>query len=93
MPLPSLHELGPLADISTLCDTIMASPAFREMFVPLGSAQIGPDDRLIGVTCGELIAAIYDLLEGTPLAPFASDIARAVLVRAVLHPGSGQTTH
>lgn len=93
MPLPSLRGLDPLVDIATLCDAIMASPAFRDMFVPSASAWNGPDDRWIGVTCGELIAAIYDLLEGTPLAPLASDIAGAVLIRAVPRPGSRQTTH
>ncbi|OAN58676.1 hypothetical protein [Sphingobium sp. TCM1] len=92
MPLPSLHDLAPLADLSALCAAIMASPAIRDMLLPpLPTAHI--PEIPMGITCGEIIAAIYDLLEGTPFAPYAAEIVGAVLTRSAAFAGIRASLH
>ncbi len=92
MPLPSLHDLAPLADLSALCAAIMASPSIRDMLSPaLPGAHI--PEIPAGITCGEIIAAIYDLLEGTPFAPHAAEIVGAVLTRSAAFAGIRASMH
>lgn len=93
MPLPSFPGLAPLADISVLYAAIMASPAFRNL-VTLPAPGSGYAAKIpTGVTCGEVIAAIYDLLEDTPFAPFAPDIVRVVLTHATSRPRLQRGAH
>jgi len=92
MPLPSLHDLAPLADLSALCAAIMASPAIRDMLSPPFAAAHIPEIPT-GITCGEIIAAIYDLLEGTPFAPYAAEIVGAVLTRSAAFAGIRANLH
>jgi hypothetical protein len=93
MPLPSLHDLAPLTDLSALCAVIMASPAIRDMLSPpLSFAACAPEIPA-GATCGEIIAAIYDLLEGTPFAPHAAEIVGAVLTRSAAFVGIRASMH
>lgn len=92
MPLPSLHDLAPLADLSALCAAIMASPAIRDMLSPPFAAAHIPEIPT-GITCGEIIAAIYDLLEGTPFAPHAAEIVGAVLTRSAAFAGIRAILH
>ncbi|MHA6767652.1 hypothetical protein [Sphingobium ummariense] len=92
MPLPSLHDLAPFADLSALCAAIMASPAIRDMLCPPFPA--GHISEIpAGITCGEIIAAIYDLLEGTPFAPQAAEIVGAVLTRSAAFAGIRASMH
>ncbi|MAM11756.1 MAG: hypothetical protein CML23_15115 [Rhizobiaceae bacterium] len=92
MPLLSLHDLAPLADLSALCAAIMASPAIRDMLSPPFAATDIPEIPT-GITCGEIIAAIYDLLEGTPFAPHAAEIVGAVLTRSAAFAGIRASLH
>ncbi|MFD1104092.1 hypothetical protein [Sphingobium olei] len=92
MPLPSLHDLAPFADLSSLCAAIMASPAIRDMLSPPFPAAHVPEIPA-GITCGEIIAAIYDLLEGTPFAPHAAEIVGAVLTRSAAFAGIRASMH
>ena len=46
-----------------------------------------------GITCGEIIAAIYDLLENTPLAPHAAGIVDTVLTRAAFAAPARASRH
>lgn len=93
MPLSSLHDLTPLADLSALCAAIMASPAIRDMLVPPQSLGARPADIPVGISCGEIIAAIYDLLDDTPLAPHAAQIVDAVLTRSAAFAGTRARLH
>ena len=82
MSLSSLHDLAPFADLSALCAAIMASPAIADLLTPQIATTTRTPAIPVGVTCGEVIAAIYDLLDGTPFAPHAAQIVDAVLTRS-----------
>ncbi|HEX7783456.1 MAG TPA: hypothetical protein VF509_11680 [Sphingobium sp.] len=82
MSLSSLHDLTPFADLSALCAAIMASPAIADLLTPQIATTTRTPEIPAGVTCGEIIAAIYDLLDGTPFAPHAAQIVDAVLTRS-----------
>lgn len=93
MPLPSLHDLAPLTDLTALCAAIMASPTIREMLSPQLAGAPNTLEIPAGITCGEIIAAIYDLLEGTPFAPHAGEIVGAVLTRSTVFAGIRASLH
>ena len=69
MPLPSFHDIAPLSDLSALCAAIIASPAIRDLLAPRNTLAIRSPEIPGGVTCGEIIAAIYDLVEGNYFEP------------------------
>ncbi|WP_256213346.1 hypothetical protein [Sphingobium sp. YR768] len=77
-----MHDLAPPSDLSALCAAIMASPAIRDLLTPQISIATCAPAIPVGVTCGEIIAAIYDLLDGTPFAPHAAQIVDAILTRS-----------
>lgn len=82
MRLSSVQHCAPLTDLTALSAAIMASPSIRDLLTrPVGGAP-GVPEIPAGITCGEIIAAIYDLLENTPLAPHAAGIVDAVLTHA-----------
>jgi len=93
MPLPSFHDIAPLSDLSALCAAIMASPAIRDLLTPQDTLAVRSPEIPGGVTCGEIIAAIYDLLEGTPFAPHAAQIVDAVLTRSTAFASARASTH
>jgi hypothetical protein len=93
MPLPSIPDLAPLADLSALCAAIMASPAIRNLLSTQRSGLPHILEIPAGITCGEIIAAIYDLLEGTPFAPHAGEIVGAVLTRSTVFAGIRASLH
>lgn len=82
MPHSSLNGLAPLADLSALCAAILATPAIRELLRRRHSSTVRLATTPVGTTRGEIIAAIYDLLEDTPLAPHTAGIVDAVLTCA-----------
>lgn len=89
----ALHDHVPLADLSALSIAIMASPSIRGLITPRFPDTSGMPDMAIGIPCGEIIAAIYDLLEDTPLAPHASGIVDAVLRRTTAFAGIQTRRH
>ncbi|GBH32844.1 DUF5983 family protein [Sphingobium xenophagum] len=66
----SVNAATPAGKITIRCSACGSAEVMRDAWIPGG------------VTCGEIIAAIYDLLEGTPFAPYAAQIVDAVLTRS-----------
>lgn len=89
----SLHSSAPLTDLAALSAAIMASPSIRDLLARHVEGASPVPDIPAGITCGEIIAAIYDLLENTPLAPHAAGIVDAVLTRAAFAAPARASRH
>lgn len=93
MALLPMHDLAALCEIPLLCAAITASPAMRDLIAASRSPATGTPPFPATVTRGDVIAAIYDLLMDTPLAPHAAEIVHAVLTRAVSAAPGRATAH
>ena len=89
----SLHSSAPLTDLAALSAAIMASPSIRDLLARHVDTASHVPDIPAGITCGEIIAAIYDLLENTPLAPHAAGIVDTVLTRAAFAAPARASRH
>ncbi|HUD91744.1 MULTISPECIES: hypothetical protein [Sphingobium] len=89
----SLYHCAPLTDLAALSVAIMASPSIRDLLARHVDITSHVPDVPAGITCGEIIAAIYDLLENTPLAPHAAGIVDAVLALAAFAAPARASRH
>ncbi|WP_454883047.1 hypothetical protein [Sphingomonas oryzagri] len=87
---PRLARPLSLTNLPALCAAIGASPDFHRLIGPATSGSNGPTvapDHASDAECGAIIVAIYDLLDGTPLAVHAAEIVGVFLAHATALAG------